>query len=397
MEMTIMNNLKKDFDNYMLGVFSAPDIWLERGVGVKVYDVEGKEYLDFLAGIAVCGTGHCHPKVVSAISEQASKLMHCTNLYGIKKEVELAAELCSLTGLGKAFFSNSGAEANEAAIKIARKYAHSKDQNKSNIVTADNSFHGRTLVTVTATGQQKYQKGYHPLPPGFTYTPYNDVEKLKENVGSDTAAVMLEAIQGEGGIIPASKEYMASARDLCDDFGALLIMDEVQTGIGRTGKFLATENYGVEADIVSLAKALGSGFPVGATLCSDECASVMKPGDHGSTFGGNPLACSAALATLEVIREERLMENAANIGAYMKDALSKMSDGKISVVRGMGLLMGIELNGPNAVHLKDWCAKNGLLVGSIKDNIIRLAPPMIITKNDADVAMRIFEGSIKDL
>jgi len=384
-----VNDLKKEFEKHMLGVFSAPDICLERGSGVNVYDIDGKEYLDFLAGIAVCATGHCHPKVVSAISGQASKLMHCTNLYGIPGEVELARELCIMTGLGKAFFSNSGAEANEAAIKMARKYAHSKDPDKSNIVTANNSFHGRTLLTVTATGQEKYQKGYHPLPPGFTYTPYNDVEALKGNVGKDTAAVMMEPIQGEGGIIPAKQEYMKAARDLCDDNGALLIMDEVQTGVGRTGMFLASENYGVKADIVSLAKALGSGFPIGATLCTDECASVMGPGDHGSTFGGNPLACSAALATLKVVMEEDLMMNAAKMGTYLKLTLKDLDGRLIKDVRGMGLLIGIELNEPKAVDMKNWCAENGLLVGSIKDTIIRLAPPLIIGKADADKALGI--------
>ena len=379
------NDYKKKFDDYMLGVFSAPDIWLERGSGLKVYDIDGKEYLDFLAGIAVCGTGHCHPRVVEAICGQASKLMHCTNLYGIPNELELAEELCGLTGMDKAFFSNSGAEANETAIKVARKYSHSKDTDKSNIVTASNSFHGRTLVTVTATGQKRYQKDFHPLPPGFTYTPFNDVEALKTSIGKDTSALMLEAIQGEGGVIPAGKDYMKAARDLCEDNGALLIMDEVQTGIGRSGRFLATEHYGVKADIVSLAKALGSGFPIGATLCTDEVASAMRPGDHGSTFGGNPLACSAALATLQVIETEGLVKNAEAMGKYIVDSFRSLKNDKISKVRGMGLLIGVELNGDNAVDVKNKCAENGLLVGSIKTDIIRLAPPLIVSKQDIDI------------
>jgi len=395
METMIMNNYKEKFEKHMLGVFSAPDIWLEKGSGVKVYDVEGKEYLDFLGGIAVCATGHCHPTVSSAICEQASKLIHCTNLYGIPGEVELARELCSLTKLDKAFFSNSGAEANEAAIKIARKYAHTIDPDKSNIVTADNSFHGRTLVTVTATGQEKYQKGYHPLPSGFIYTTYNNIEALKDAIGRDTAAVMLEPIQGEGGIIPGNESYMKAARDLCDDNDALLILDEIQSGMGRTGMFLASENFGVKGDIVTLAKALGSGFPIGATLCNEKCASVMGPGDHGSTFGGNPLACSAALATLDVIRKEDLIMNAAKMGTYIKGGINDLESFMVREVRGMGLLIGIELNEPKAVEMKNWCAEKGLLVGSIKDNIIRLAPPLMITKSDADFALGVLKGYLK--
>lgn len=392
-------SLSNDFEKYLLGVFATPSVWLEKGSGMKVWDVNGKEYLDFLGGIAVCATGHCHAKVSSALCAQVQKLMHCSNLYGIPNEVELAKRLCTSTGYDRAFFSNSGAEANEAAIKMARKWAHTIGDDKSTIISASNSFHGRTLVTATATGQPKFQAGYNPLPKGFEYVPYNNISALQDKLDKKTtAAVMLEPIQGEGGVIPASKEYLRSARDICADTNTLLVMDEIQTGMGRTGKFLASEHFGVKPDIATLAKALGSGFPIGATLATENVASAMGPGDHGSTFGGNPMACAAALATLDVMEEEDLMDNALKLGSYLTDRLTVLlkpgaPEALIGSVRGFGLLQGVVLNSPVAVELKNKCAELGLLVGSIGDSVLRLAPPLIATRDDIDAAAEILEDA----
>lgn len=388
--------LKNDFDANILGVFNTPSIWLDKGKGATVWDINGKRYLDFIAGIAVCGTGHCHPDVTGPLCEQAKQLIHCSNLYGIPKEVELAKRLCDISGFDKAFFSNSGAEANETAIKLARKWAHVHGKKHFEVITAKNSFHGRTLVTVTATGQPKYQKGFGPRPAGFHHVPYNDVEALKETVCGRTAAVMLELIQGEGGIIPASQEYVNCARDICNDTGTLLIFDEVQTGMGRTGKFFAFEHFGIRPDIITLAKALGSGFPIGATLATDDVARVFSPGDHGSTFGGNPLACTAALATLDVIKNEKLVENSAKMGAYLSDAIrllaaSEESHDYIESIRGKGLLVGVSFTKPFATIFKDTCAEKGLLVGSIGQFVMRLVPPLIVSKEQIDEAVDIIK------
>lgn len=379
----------------MLPVFGKPQMWLSKGAGMKVWDINGKEYLDFLAGIAVCGTGHCHPGVVKAVQDQAATLMHCSNLYGIPGEMELAQRLCTLSGLGKAFFSNSGAEANEAAVKIARKWSHANGGG-GEIVTAHNSFHGRTMVTVTATGQPKYHKGFEPLPNGFSYAAFNDPEALKASVNRETAALMLEPIQGESGVIPATRDYLRTARDVCDDTGTALIFDEVQTGMGRTGKLFAFEHYGVRPDILTLAKALGSGFPIGATLASDETASAMAPGDHGSTFGGNPLACAAALATLDVIEGEQLVDNSAKMGAYLMGRLEALAaeTSAIKTVRGKGLLVGIVLAGDNAAAVKEACAEAGVILGSIGTSILRLAPPLIVGMQEVEQVLAVLRDVI---
>ncbi|RZN48262.1 acetylornithine transaminase [archaeon] len=395
------DKMAQDFQDYMLGVFPTPSVWLERGEGVHVWDSDGNKYLDFLAGIAVCSTGHCHNKVTSSLAGQVATLMHCSNLYGIPNEVELARDLCMRTGYGKAFFCNSGAEANEASIKLARKWAHEQGKQHVDIITAQNSFHGRTLVTVTATGQPKYQKGFGPRPAGFHYAPLNDIEALKEAVGPKTAAVMLEPIQGEGGVKPARDDYLRTARDLCDDHGALLIFDEIQTGMGRTGKFFAHEHAGVRPDIVTLAKALGSGFPVGAMLSTNEVAKVFGPGDHGSTFGGNPMACAAALATLEVMDEEHLIDNAREMGDYLFMGLSRLQEGAgmgiIKEVRGKGLLIGVELASNVAIKLKEEAQARGLLIGNIGKNVLRIAPPLIIDTSHVDEALDILGQACKAL
>ncbi|MDD4169892.1 MAG: acetylornithine transaminase [Desulfotomaculaceae bacterium] len=364
-----------------------------RGKGVQLWDADGNEYLDFVSGIAVNSLGHCHPAVVDAITRQANKLIHCSNLYYIEPQVLLAKMLAKHSGMSKAFFCNSGAEANEAAIKLARKHAKLKySQEKIEIITAQQSFHGRTLATITATGQTRYQKGFEPLPGGFKYVPFNDLEAMEQAVGAATCAVMLEPIQGEGGVNEASRYYLEGVKMLCREHSALLIFDEVQTGIGRTGHFLAYQHYGVEPDILTLAKALGGGFPIGAMLANDDVAATFQPGDHASTFGGNPLACAAALAALEEMLTGGVIENAAAVGSYMQDRLRGLA-GKydyVTEVRGLGLLLGVEL-AIDGGGIVSGCQEKGLLINCVNGNVLRFIPPLTITRQDVDQAMGILE------
>ncbi|MDO8588036.1 MAG: acetylornithine transaminase [Armatimonadota bacterium] len=367
-------------------------ISLARGAGVEVWDTTGKRYLDFLAGIAVNGLGHCHPGVVNAIREQAGILMHVSNLYYTESQARLAKMLVEWSEMDKAFFCNSGAEANEAAIKLARKWGKSKGSDqKFEIVTALESFHGRTMGAITATGQPKYQKSFEPLVPGFKYVPYNDVEALRSTVTDATCAVLLEPIQGESGVHPASKEYLAAARKACDEVGALLIFDEVQTGLGRTGRMFAYEHYGVAPDVMTLAKTLGGGFPIGACLARDAAAEVFQPGDHASTFGGNPLACAAGIAAMTALHEEALVENARDVGEYFASKLRTFKSKRDDVieVRGMGLLLGIEFATPVARTIAGQCLELGLIVNAIGDRIIRFLPPLVVTRKHVDEAMSI--------
>lgn len=313
---------------------------LVRGEGSYVWDADGKKYLDFISGIAVNSLGHCHPKVVEAIHEAADQILHCSNLYHIEPQAQLAAFLTEKAGLDKAFFCNSGAEANEAAIKLARRYVKLfVSSDRFEVITAENSFHGRTLATVTATGQAKYQKGFEPLVPGFRYVPLNDASALQDAVGSTTAAVMLEPIQGEGGVRPCTMEFVQRARQLCDEAGIPLIFDEVQTGLGRTGKWFAFEHFGVKPDIVTMAKALGGGLPIGCTLASERLAQGFEPGTHASTFGGGPFVTKVALAAMQATEDERLVEAAATAGEYLQSALRQMAKDYPDIVgeiRGRG-------------------------------------------------------------
>lgn len=302
---------------YFMPVFSRYQLVLSHGEGPYVFDTDGKKYIDFLAGIAVNVLGHGHPALLNAVCEQAGRLIHCSNLYYTEPQVQLIKKLADLSGMDKVFIANSGAEANEGAMKLARKYGKMISQDKFEIVTAEHSFHGRTLATLTATGQPKYQEGYEPLPGGFRYVAFNDKAALKAVVTEKTCAVMIEPVQGEGGIHVPLDGYLQYARELCDQYGALLIFDEIQSGMGRTGNFLACQTYGVKPDIITLAKGLAGGVPVGAFLATEKAAAAFAPGDHGSTFGGNPLACAAALAVLETIEQEGLMRNAAEIGEYL--------------------------------------------------------------------------------
>lgn len=392
---------------YLMNTYSRAPVAPVRGSGVRIWDADGREYLDFLGGIAVCALGHSHPAVVSAIQKQAATLLHCSNLYLVERQALLAKALLEGTPFGKAFFCNSGAEANEAAIKIARKYARvvRREQGRYEIITALNSFHGRTLATVTATGQPKYQKDFEPLPPGFRYVPFNDVPALEGAVGEQTAAVLLEAVQGEGGVHVADEAYLKRARELCDERGALLIIDEVQTGMGRTGRMFAFEHYGIEPDAVTLAKALGGGVPIGALLAKDEVAAAFTPGTHASTFGGNPLACAAALAVVETIRNERLAERATEMGAYFAKALMTLARRfpQVAEVRGKGLMIGLELRPSGcrsdapARAVAAACLEAGLLINAVSDTTLRFLPPLVVSKADIDEAVGILERVMEDV
>jgi len=369
-----------------------------RGEGARLWDAEGREYLDFVAGIAVNSLGHCHPAVVQAVQEQVARLIHVSNLYYIESQAQLAEILVENSCADRAFFCNSGAEANEGAIKLARKWAkkqHGTD--KYEIITAENSFHGRTLAAITATGQPKYQKGFEPLPQGFKYVPFNDLEALAATIGEHTCAIMLEPVQGESGVRPATVEYLSGVRELCDKHGLVLIFDEVQCGLGRTGKFLAYQHYGVEPDIFTLAKALGGGFPIGAMLAKELVAEVFAPGDHAATFGGNPLACAAGIAAMQTTLQGGILENCNQVGAYFKEKLLELA-GKYSLikeVRGFGLMLGLELSVPGG-DIVNSCRERGLLINCANNTVLRFVPPLTITNVDVDQAVLILDGVLQE-
>lgn len=378
-------------DTYVMHSYGRKKVVFVKGSGMKLWDADGKEYLDFLAGIAVNGIGHSHPELAEAICRQSSKLMHVSNLFYVPQQPMLAKKLVELSGLDKAFFCNSGAEANEAALKLARKWGNTKRSGRYEIITAKHSFHGRTLAAVTATGQPKYHSGFEPMMPGFKYVPYNDFDALKKSISDETCAVMLEPVQGESGVWPASKEYMVNVRKLCDDLGILLILDEVQTGIGRTGKWFGFQHYDIKPDIMTLAKTLGGGFPIGSCLATNSVAEVFEPGSHASTFGGNPLACTAALTTIDIIEKNDLINNSMNMGAYMKESLIKLQKSRndIKDVRGLGLMIALEFNRDDIQDVVVKCMNQGLIVNGIGTNIIRFVPPLIVNQNDIDNAINI--------
>jgi predicted acetylornithine/succinylornithine family transaminase len=375
---------------------------LARGAGSYVWDAEGKKYLDFVGGIAVNSLGHCHPKVVEAIRSAADQMLHCSNLYHIEPQARLAAFLTQKSGLDKAFFCNSGAEANEAAIKLARRYVKLfVDADRFEVITVENSFHGRTMAALTATGQSKYHQGFEPLVPGFRYVPLNDLSALRQAVGPTTAAIMLEPIQGEGGVRPVTAEFIRLARQLCDEMGIPLIFDEVQTGLGRTGKWFGFQHYGVRPDILTLAKALGGGLPIGCTLANDRVAQGFEPGTHASTFGGGPFITRVALAAMQAIEDEQLVPAAAAAGEYLQDALRQLAErypNLIADVRGVGCLIGIELQVPAASFVEE-AMKRGLLLVSAGPQVVRLLPPLNVTTEQMDEALSIIEsvmGSMSD-
>ena len=375
----------KDARDY-LPVFARYKIVLDHGDGVYVYDTHGKKYIDFLGGIAVNVLGHNHPKLVKAVADQAGKMIHCSNLYYTQVQADAAEKLTKLSGLDKVFFGNSGAEANEGAIKLARKYAHSIVEDKNQIITAEHSFHGRTIATLTATGQPKYQAGFGPLPEGFDYVPYNDIAALEQIMSDKTAAVMLEPIQGEGGVHVPDAAYLTKVRELCNKHNALLIFDEIQTGIGRSGKFFTYDKFGVKPDIVTLAKGLAGGVPIGAFIASDKVASVFHAGDHGSTFGGNPLACAAANVVLDVVGNDNFLSNVEAMGEYMKSRLEKIQaqyPDLVKEVRGMGLILGMELTQPGR-DIVNACLAKGAIINCTAGNVLRFVPPLIVNKGHID-------------
>lgn len=390
------DQIKEMGKRYLMQNYAQLPLVIARGDGVRVWDDEGKCYLDFVGGIAVNAVGHCHPRVVAAIREQSEQLIHCSNLYWFEPPVVLAQQLAALSGLDRVFFCNSGAEANEAAIKLARKYAYDHGRENPEIIAFTKSFHGRTLGTLAATGQEKFSRGFTPLPEGFRHIPFNDAAELKKAVGPQTAAVLMEPLQGEGGVYPASQKLMETLAELRREEGILLIFDEVQCGLGRTGKAFAYEHYGVKPDILTLAKALGGGLPIGAAVAREEVAEVFQPGTHGSTFGGNPVACAAARAVLQVLQEEGLVEQAANTGEYMKASLKTLQKKYplIKEVRGIGLLLGMELDRPGQ-DLVLLCQERGLLINCTAERVIRFLPPLITTRDEVDQALGILDEALQ--
>ncbi|MEK7797436.1 MAG: acetylornithine transaminase [Nitrospirota bacterium] len=372
---------------YLMDTYARYPLALARGQGTKVYDVEGREYLDFLAGVAVNVLGHCHPKVTLALQQQAQHLIHTSNLFYTEPQVKLAQVLVDHSFADKVFFCNSGAEANEAAIKLARRWAHAKDgAGRYEIVSMLNSFHGRTLATLTATGQDKVQKGFEPLPEGFRYVPFNDVEALSKAVTARTAGILVEVIQGEGGVRVATPAFLKACRDISRERGALLMLDEVQTGIGRTGRLFAYEHFGITPDVMTLAKGLGGGVPIGACLATDDAAKAFTPGSHASTFGGNPLVCAAALAVLEVILEDRdILGQCARLGEYFMKGLLELKGRcpAVTDVRGLGLLIGVEVT-LDARELVHDLRKRGILVNATSEHVLRFVPPLIVTTAEID-------------
>ena len=371
-----------------------------RGQGARLWDDAGREYLDFLGGIAVVVMGHNHPRVTQAIAEQASQILHTSNFFYIEPQVKLAAKLSAMSGEMRAFFCNSGAEANEAAMKIARRYAYDRGETaRVEIVTLWKSFHGRTLGALAATGQPKYQEGFGPLPAGFRHVEMNNIEDLRAAVSDKTAAVMFETILGESGVLPLDPAFVRAAREICDEAGALLILDEVQCGMGRTGKFFAHDWYDVQADMIPLAKGLANGVPIGAVLARDEVAKALTPGSHGTTFGGNFLASAAALATLEAMQAENAMQNAEKVGAYFARKLGDWGAQTelAGPVRGRGLMLGLELNRPIARDLMLKSLENGLVFNAVGDAVLRFLPPLIISESDVDEAMEKLNASYQAL
>lgn len=394
-----MTNLElvSEGQKYIMNTYGRLPMAIVKGEGTKVWDADGNEYLDFVAGIAVNSLGHCHPKVVAALQKQATELIHCSNLYWIEPQIKLAKLLVENSCFDKVFFANSGAEVNEAAIKLARKYAKTKSHpEKYEIISMDNSFHGRTLGSLTATGQPKFHKYFDPMPSGFKYVPFNDIEAIEAAIDENTCAVMVEPVQGEGGVIPADPEYLKVLRQLCDEHDLLLIFDEVQTGVGRTGKLFAYEHYGVEPDVMTLAKAIAGGAPLSAMLVKDSAA-VFVPGEHGCTFGGNPLVTAAAVANMEVMLEDHIPEKVMETSAYMREQCERLKReySSIKEIRGLGWLFGILLDREGAPVVKA-CMKRGLLINCTANYVLRFVPPLNVSIEEIDKALAILDAALNE-
>ncbi len=388
----------QEANQYLTPNYARFPITLVKGQGARVWDDSGKSYIDFVSGIAVNALGHAHPAIVKTISEQAATMLHCSNLYYNPQQNELAKKLVSLSGLDKAFFCNSGAEANEAAIKLARKYFHDQGVNKFGIITATQSFHGRTMQTIAATGQDKVKAGFAPLPQGFSHVPLNDLDALEAAISDTTAAIMLEPLQGEGGVNLAAIEYLEAVRALCETKGVLLIFDEIQTGIGRCGSMFAFEKAGVKPDILTLAKGLGGGIPIGTMLASEKVGASLSAGSHGTTFGGNPLSCAVALTVLDVIEQEGLLANVLARSTQIKLALRTLVDEHdcFTAVKGDGLLLGLQAN-IEVAPIIGACLDNGLMVLGAGPKVLRLLPALNINEKDTTEGLAILSQSIKGL
>ena len=372
--------------------YAPLDVTFEHGEGAYLWDTDKQQYLDALCGIAVCSLGHAHPAITKTISEQASKLLHTSNLYQIDKQQHLADQLCEISGMSRVFFSNSGAEANETAIKIARLYGHQQNIKNPNIIVMENSFHGRTMATLSATGNRKVQAGFEPLVQGFVRAPYNDIQSIKNiaDNNNDVVAILVEPIQGESGINIPDGDYLNQLREICDQHNWLLMLDEIQTGMGRTGQWFAFQHNNIQPDVMTLAKALGNGVPIGACLANEKAGEIMQPGNHGSTFGGNPLACATASTVIDTIRSENLISNAKALGEYMLNGFAEKLSALAGVreIRGLGLMIGIELDND---HLNYDCSElvklaleKQLLINVTAGNVIRLLPPLILDQQQAD-------------
>ncbi|PKM81632.1 MAG: aspartate aminotransferase family protein [Firmicutes bacterium HGW-Firmicutes-13] len=391
-----MSSIQEQERQYIINTYGrSPEVTplFVKGEGSYVWDEQGRKYLDMVSGLAVNILGHCAPQITKALREQSSKIIHCSNLYYTEPQVKLARLLVENSFGDKVFFANSGAEANEAAIKLARKYSKLfVDEKRYEIITAENSFHGRTMATITATGQPKYHQGFDPMLPGFKYAPFNDLEAFASLVGDKTCGIMVEPVQGEGGIHVGTEEFITGLRRICDEHKLVLIFDEVQCGLGRTGKLFAYEKYGIQPDIMTLAKGLGGGVPIGAMIASDKIAQGFNPGDHASTFGGNPLACAAAVAVLETILEKEFLNRMVCLSSYFLNQLFKLKEkySFIKEIRGTGFILGIEVDEDGAGILRD-CYREGLVINCIAGKILRFLPPLNITGEALDFAVEVLD------
>ncbi|HZI66113.1 MAG TPA: acetylornithine transaminase [Thermoanaerobaculia bacterium] len=391
--MSTMDAVVREAERVLFRNYKRAAVAFSHGRGVRLYDLGGKEYLDFIGGIAVSSLGHAHPALVRAVSEQAARYIHVSNLYQIPEQIEAARRLVALSGLDRAFFCNSGAEANEAAIKLVRKRSKAvKGPDCHEILVTDNSFHGRTLGTLAATGNPRYRIGFEPLPAGFRFIPFDDLETMKAAVTDATAAILVEPVQGEAGVVVPSPRYLAGLRELCDARGLLLVLDEVQTGIGRTGRMFAWQHSGVRPDVLTLAKGVAGGVPAGVVLATEEAAAHFVPGDHGSTFGGNALASAAICAVLDAIESEHLLENARAMGARLASGLERLraAHPMLRSIRAAGLLVAADLD-REAAPVVEACLARGLLVNAVRPNTLRFAPPLIVSSEEVDDAVRILD------
>lgn len=390
------NNIIEEAEANLIHTYNRYKIALDRGEGVKLYDVEGKEYLDFASGIAVFALGYNNKEYNDALKAQIDKVIHVSNLFYTEPLSQAAAKIVKASGMDKVFFTNSGTEAIEGAIKLAKKYAYLKDGSTDHeIIAMEHSFHGRSMGALSVTGNKKYQEAFGPLIPGIKFAKYNDLDSVKAQITDKTCAIIFETVQGEGGVYPGMEEFVCGVRKLCDEKGILLILDEIQCGMGRTGKMFAYEHYGIKPDVMTTAKALGCGVPVGAFLATEEVAKALVPGDHGTTYGGNPFACAAVSKVLDIFEQDKILENVNKVSAYLRGKLEELAEqtNTIKEIRGKGLLLGLELTVPVADVIAK-CHEKGLIVISASGNVLRLVPPLVITEDDADMAVDIIKQAL---